>query len=168
VHLPADLDTADAIRTELQRPCLVTVVSAHAGYFPGGRRLGICGKDNRPVLLADSVDCLGAVSMVLIDTCFAADLAIELRDHAQPGSLLAGLNTVPGASQETRGRDSVTALGAVIREVCYPSVADLSPHTIRRAVESVNAQITARNLTERKRGVTNPDATRPLIDMHEC
>ena len=87
---------------------------------------------DRPVLLADSVGRLGAASTVLIDACYAADLATELRDHAQPGSLLVGLNTVPGSSQETRGRDSVTALGAVIRELCYPHAADLSSGAVRR------------------------------------
>jgi hypothetical protein len=168
VHRPADLDTDDAMRTELEQPSLVTVVSAHAGYFCDGRRLGLCGKGSRPVLLADSVGELGAVSVMLIDACYAADLATELKDHAQPGSLLVGLNTVPGSGQETRGRDSVTALGAVIRELCYPNAADLSSGAVRLAVESVNAQITARNLTERKRRVTNPKAMRPLIDIREC
>jgi hypothetical protein len=168
VRRPAALDTADAMRAELQQPSLVTVVSAHAGYFCDGRRLGLCGQGDQPVLLADSVGRLGAVSMVLIDSCYAADLAAELRNHAQPGSLLVGLNTAPRASQETRGRDSVAALGAVIRELCYPNAADLSPGAVRLAVESVNAQITTRNLTERRRRVTNPRAMRPLIDILEC
>jgi hypothetical protein len=168
VHLPAALDTADAMRAELQQPSLVTVVSAHAGYFCDGRRLGLCGKSDRPVVLADSVGRLGAASMVLIDACYAADIAAELESHAQPGSLLVGLNTSTRASQETRGRDSVTVLGAVIRELCYPDAADLSPGAVRLAVESVNAQITARNLGERKRRVTSARAMRPLIDILEC
>ncbi len=168
VDRPDDVSTADAMRAQLQQPSLVTVVSAHAGYFCGGRRLGLCGKDNQPVLLADSIGRLGAASMVLIDACYAADLATELRNHAQPGSLLIGLHTNPGADQETAGRDSVTALGAVIRELCYPRATDLSPHAARIAVESVNAQINARNLTESSRGVTNPKAKRPLIDVYQC
>ena len=35
VHLSDSLDTAEAMRNELQQPSLITVVSAHAGYFSG-------------------------------------------------------------------------------------------------------------------------------------
>jgi hypothetical protein len=165
VHLPGDRDTADAMRTELQQPSLVTVVSAHAGYFYDGRRLCLCGEDDRPVLPVDSVGRLGATNMVLIDACYQADLATALKGHAQAHSLIVRLSNGPDSSQETGGRDSVTVLGTIIRELCYPNVVDLGPGAIRRVVASVNAQITARNLAERKRGVTNPKAMRPLIDI---
>jgi hypothetical protein len=168
VDRPEGLDTAAAMRAALEQPSLVTVVSAHAGYFCDGRRLGFCGDGDRPVLLADSLGSIGAASMLLIDACYASDLAAELKSHARPGSLIAGLDHEPGSDQETRGRDSVTALGAVIRELCYPAAADLSPEAAARAVSSVNAQISARNDAERNRGVTNERAMRPLIRTHEC
>jgi hypothetical protein len=163
VQRPEGLDTDDAIRAELELPCDITVVSAHAGYFDDG--VCFCGQDDTPVLAADSV-CLGATGMVLIDACCTTDLVAALKDHAQPGSLLVGLGDCP--SPETWARDSVLALGAVIRELCYPGALNLGPDAVRRAVGSVNAQIMARNLFERARGVTNPKADRPLIDIHEC
>ena len=165
VHRPAGLDTAEAMRAELERPSLVTVISAHAGYFDG-RHLGVCGTANWPVLLTDAVGRLGAASMVLIDACYAADLAAALKSCAQPGSLLVGLDT--GPDQVTAGRDSVSVLGAVIRELCYYDVADLSPGKVRRAVDSVNAQVAARNLSERQRHVTSPQAMRPLISCTDA
>jgi hypothetical protein len=168
VHRPDDLDTAAAMRAQLEQPSLITVVSAHAGYFRDGRRLGLCGEGDRPVLLTDSVGTLGAASMLLIDACYATDLAAELKSRAQPGSLIAGLDHEPGEDQVTRGRGSVTALGEVIRELCYPADADLSPEAAARAVSSVNAQIIAHNDAERNRGVTNKRAMRPLIRMHKC
>ena len=168
VDRPDDLDTAAAMWAQLEQPSLITVVSAHAGYFCDGRRLGLCGDGDRAVLLTDSVGTLGAVSMLLIDACYAPDLAAELKSHARPGSLIAGLDHKPGEDQVTRGGDSVTALGAVIRELCYPADADLSPEAAARAIRSVNARISARNDAERSRGVTNKRALRPLVRMHEC
>jgi hypothetical protein len=56
----------------------------------------------------------------------------------------------------------------VIRELCYPTRKDLSPEAVARAVDSVKAQIRARNDAERNRGVTNPKAMRPLIRVLEC
>jgi hypothetical protein len=168
VDRPDSLDTAAAMRAALEQPSFITVVSAHAGYFCDGRRLGFCGAGDRPVLLADSVGSLGAASMLLIDACYAPDLAAEFKSHARPRSLIAGLDHEPGEEQVTRGKDSVTALGAVIRELCYPTDADLSPEAAARAIDIVNAQISARNDAERKRGVTNKKAMRPLIRVHEC
>lgn len=98
----------------------------------------------------------------------AHDVFAELESHARPGSLIAGLDYGLGNDQLTQGRDSVTALGAVIRELCYPARKDLSAAAGARAVTSVNAQIGARNDAERKRGVTSKNAGRPLLCMHQC
>jgi hypothetical protein len=166
VDRPECLDTAAAMRAQLKHPSLITVVSAHAGYFYDGRRLGFCGDGNQPVLTADSIGSLGATSMLLIDACYAPELAAKLK--ARPGSLIVGLDHEPGEDQVTRGRDSVTVLGAVIRELCYPEKVDLGPEAAARAVSSVNAQISARNDAERERGVTSRKAMRPLLRVHQC
>lgn len=117
VHLPDSLDTAEAMRNELQQPSLITVLSAHAGYLSGS--LCLCGEDDRPCLPVSSIRRLGATSTVMIDACFTPDLAAALKKACQAGSLLVGLNS--GTGQSTRGRDSVAVLGAVIRELCYPA-----------------------------------------------
>jgi hypothetical protein len=163
VHLPDSLDTAEAMRNELQQPSLITIVSAHAGYFSGS--LCLCGEDDQPCLPVSSVRRLGATSMVMIDACCTSDLAVALKKACQPGSLLVGLNNGPG--QYTRGRDSVAVLGSVIRELSYPARVQLDDEGVRRAVESVNAQIKARNQAERERGVTSEEAFRPLIKIFE-
>ncbi len=168
VHRPEDLDTGDAMRAQLEQPSLITVVSAHAGYFCEGRRLGLCGDGDKPILLTDSIGRLGTASMLLIDACYAPDLTAELKSHARPGSLIAGLDHKPGEEHTTWGRDSVTVIGAVIRELCYPVKGDLSPKAAARAVSSVNAQISARNDAERRRGVTDERAWRPPLRMYEC
>lgn len=168
VDRPESLDTGDAMKAELERPSLITVVSVHA-YFCNDRFLGFCGEGNQPpVVLAESLATLGAASMLLIDACNASDVAAEFESHARRGSLIAGLDYGPGNDQVTWGRDSVTALGAVIRELCYPARKDLSAAAAARAVASVNAQIDARNDAERKRGVTSKNARRPLLRMHQC
>jgi hypothetical protein len=110
--------------------------------------VGFCGNDGQPAVTLDSVGTLGAASMLLIDACTAPGLADGLKDRARPGSLIVGLDHPPGTDQETKGRDSVTVIGAVIRELCYPARPDLSPGTAARAVRIVNTQITARNDAE--------------------
>lgn len=147
-----DLSTGEKMRAALEQPSLITVVSAHAGYFDvdgsGSRHIGFCGRGDRPVVTIDSIGTLGATSMLLIDACHAPDLAAALKGHAQAGSLIVGLDAEPGKHQTTRGRDSVTAVGAVIRELCYPPAPDLSPLGASRAVDLVNIQINARNGAE--------------------
>ena len=168
VDRPETLDTGGAMKAELERPSLVTVLSVHA-YFCNDRFVGFSGEgDQPPVLLAESLATLGAVSMLLIDACDASEVAAVLESHARRGSLIAGLDYGPGNDQVTWGRDSVTALGAVIRELCYPDTKDLSAAAAARAVTSVNAQIGARNDAERKRGVPKKYASRPLLRMHQC
>ena len=157
------------MKAELERPSLVTVLSAHAYFDDHDRFLGFCGDgDQPPVLLTNSIGTLGAASMLLIDACCAAIVAADLESHARPGSLIVGLDYGPDNDQKTWGRDSVTALGAVIRELCYPAKKDLSTEAAARAVTSVNAQINARNDAERERGVTNEKAKRPLLLTLEC
>jgi hypothetical protein len=166
---PVKLDTGEAMKAELERPSLVTVLSAHAFFDEHDRFIGFCGEGSRrPVLLTNSIGTLGAESMLLIDACYAAIVAADLKSHARPGSLIVGLDYGPGNDQNTWGRDSVTALGAVVRELCYPSRKDLSTEAAARAVASVNAQIGARNDAERERGVTNEKAKRPLLITLEC
>jgi hypothetical protein len=168
VDRPESLGTGDAMKAELERPSLVTVLSAHA-YFCDGRFVGFCGEgDQPPVLLAGSIGTFGAASMLLIDACEVPDVVAELECHARPGSLIAGLDYGPDNDQVTWGRDSVAALGAVIRELCYPARKDLSAAAAARAVTSVNAQISARNEAERKRRVTSKNARRPLLRIHQC
>jgi len=168
VDRPENLGTGDAMKAELERPSLVTVLSAHA-YFCDERFAGFCGEgDHSPVLLAGSIATFGAASMLLIDACEVPVVIAELESHARPGSLIAGLDYGPDNKQVTWGRDSVAALGAVIRELCYPARKDLSVAAAARAVSSVNAQINARNDAERKRGVTSKQARRPLLRMHQC
>jgi hypothetical protein len=166
---PEKLDTGDAMKAELERPSLVTVLSAHAYFDDHDRFLGFCGDgDQPPVLLTNSIGTLGAASMLLIDACYAAIVAADLKSHARPGSLIVGLDYGPDNDQKTWGRDSVTALGAVIRELCYPARKNLSTEAAARAVTSVKAQINARNDAERERGVTNEKAKRPLLLTLEC
>jgi hypothetical protein len=166
---PEKLDIGEAMKAELERPSLVTVLSAHAYFDDHDRFLGFCGDgDQPPVLLTNSIGTLGAASMLLIDACYAAIVAADLKSHARPGSLIVGLNYGSDNDQKTWGRDSVTALGAVIRELCYPARKDLSTEAAARAVTSVNAQINARNDAERERGVTNEKAKRPLLLTLEC
>ena len=165
---PESLDSGDAMKTELERPSLITVVSVHA-YFCNDRFAGFSGEGDRPpVLLAESLATLGATSMLLIDACDASDVAAELKSHARRGSLIAGLDYGPDNDRVTWGRDSVAALGAVIRELCYPARKDLSAAAAGRAVASVNVQIGARNDAERERGVTSKNARRPQLRMHQC
>jgi hypothetical protein len=167
VHRPEGIGTGDAMGAEVEQPSLVTVVSAHAGEFGG--RLGFCGDgDEPPVLTLDTLGTLGAASMLLLDACYASALAAELKSHARPGSLIVGLGHEEGEDPFTWGRDSVTAIGTVIRELCYPVRPDLSPAAAARAVGITNAQIRARNDAERHRGVTSKKAMRPMLRMHEC
>lgn len=121
-----------------------------------------------PVLTLDKLGTLGATSMLLIDACYAPGLGSELKGHARPGSLIAGLDQEPGEDQVTWGRDSVTAIGTVIRELCYPVKPDLSPEAAARAVDIANAQIRARNDAGRHRGVTSKKALRPMLRIHKC
>jgi hypothetical protein len=167
VHRPEGIDTGDAMRAELEQPSLVTVISAHAGYWDG--LLGFCGDSDQPVLMLDKLRTLGAASMLLIDACHAPALAAELKKaHARPGSLIAGLVPEPGEDPITWGRDSVTAVGTVIRELCYPVTQDLSPKAAARAVDLANAQARARNDAESNRGVTNRKARRPMLFKCQC
>jgi hypothetical protein len=153
---PEDLNTSDAMRAALEQPSRITVVSAHAGYF--NDRLGFCGEGDQPVLTLNSLGTLGAASMLLIDACCGPDLAAELKkSHGHPGSLIAALDYGPGKDQFTKGRDSVTIIGAVIRELCYPARPDLSPEAAARAVDTVNGQNHGRKW-----------AQRPLLRMLEC
>lgn len=166
---PEKLDTGDAMKAELERPSLVTVLSAHAYFDDHDHFLGFCGDgDQPPVLLTNSIGTLGAASMLLIDACYASIVAADLKSHARPGSLIVGLDYGPDNEQKVWGRDSVTALGAVIRELCYPARKNLSTEAAAWAVTSVNTQINARNDAERERGVTNEKAKRPLILTLEC
>jgi hypothetical protein len=161
VDRPEDLNTGMAMRTALEQPSLITVVSAHAGYFNG--RIGFCGHGDKPVVTIDSIGTLGAASMLLIDACHAPDLAAALKGHAQAGSLIVGLDAKPGDDEITRGRDSVTAIGAVIRELCYPPTPDLSPQGASQAVGLANIQISARNAAEHDQRRARP----PLLYKHE-
>ncbi len=139
-------------------------------YFCNDRFVGFSGEgDQPPVLLTNSIGTLGAASMLLIDACYAAIVAADLKSHARPGSLIVGLDYGPDNDQKAWGRDSDDRpLGAVIRELCYPTRKDLGTEAAARAVTSVNAQINARNDAERERGVTNEKAKRPLLLTLQC
>jgi hypothetical protein len=152
---PENLNTGNAMRAELERPSLITVVSAHTGYFD--RRPGFCGEDDEPVLTLDSAATPGATSMLLIDACCGPALAAELKSHARSSSVIAVLDYGPQKEQVTQGRDSVTVIGSVIRELCYPLKPDLGPDAAARAVEIVNAQSDCRK-----------QARRPLLRMLKC
>lgn len=168
-HRPEDIGTPERMRAELNEPSMVTVVSAHAARDDEGR-LYFCGEKPGQVL---PVDCLarpgglGAASMVLIDACWFEVLAAALEPCAQPGSLMVG---VKAEDLVTRGQDSVSVLGAVIRELCYPRDGDLSTAAVRRAISSVNAQTEARNLAEHARvsGTRKKPELRPPIGWYPC
>jgi hypothetical protein len=123
---PEDLNTGDAMRAELERPSLITVVSAHAGSFDGP--LGFCGEgeDDDSVLTLDSIRTIGATSMLLIDACHGPALAAELKKSRPPrsSSVIAVLD-YGQKEQFTQGRVGVTVSGSVIRELCYPIQPDL-------------------------------------------
>jgi hypothetical protein len=169
VDRPEKIFTGLAMRAELEQPSPVSVVSAHAGYFNG--HLGFCGDGAPvPVLTVDNLGnfTLGATSMLLIDACYSPALAAELANHAQPGSLIVSLDHKPDEDPFTYGKDSITAIGNVIRELCYAGTPNLSAEAATRAVNITNTQISARNDAERKRRVGNKKAMRPLLRIHEC
>ena len=166
-HRPKGIDTPERMQAELAKPSMVTVVSAHAGRDAAGR-LSFCGKEPGPVLPVDRLarpGGLGAASMVLIDACWFEALAAALEPCAQPGSLVVGVKT---DDLVTRGRDSVSVLGAVIRELCYLSDGDLSIAAVRHAISSVNTQTKARNRAEHVRvsGTEEEPELRPLIGWY--
>ena len=163
-HRPEDIDTPDVLLAELAKPSMVTVVSAHA-YRAGDGWLSLCGERDGQDLPLDSLarpGGLGAASMVLIDACWFEALAAALEPCAQPGSLLVGVRT---DDLTTRGQDSVSVLGAIIRELCYLRDGDLSTAAVRQAISSVNAQTEARNHAEHVRvhGTRRQAQLRPLI-----
>lgn len=162
---PPDLSDATAMRTALEQPSRITVISAHTDWNDEGR-ISFSGKGGKPKLPLDSIGKLGAESMVLIDACYAPELAAELRkpEHLQPGCRIVGLAAEPGEYLTTQGRDSITAIGAVIRELCYPPQLDLSPQGASRAVYLANIQINARNDAEHDRRRARPRSLREYQD----
>jgi len=166
-HRPEDIGTPERMRVELTEPSMVTVVSAHS-YRDDEGRLYFCGEEPGQVL---PVECLarpgglGAASMVLIDACWFEAMAAALEPCAQPGSLIVGVKT---DDLVTRGRDSVSVLGAVIRELCFLPDGDLSIAAVRQAISSVNAQTEARNRAEHTRvsGTRKKPELRPLIGWY--
>ncbi|TVZ05046.1 hypothetical protein EAS64_10520 [Trebonia kvetii] len=171
VHRPEKILSGATMLAELAQPSRVTVVSAHAGYLFNGRRLGFSGDgDQAPVLTVDNLGSftLGATSMLLIDACCSPALAAALAPHARHGSLIVSLAHEPDEDPFTYGKDSITAIGSVIRELCHAATPDLSPEAAARAVRLTNIQICARNDAERKRGVGNKKAMRPRLHMREC
>ena len=159
---PRHLTTGDEMRAAIERPSSITVVSAHAGSFGG--KLGISGETTESELTLDRIGTLGATSMLLIDACCGPALKADFESHARSGSVIAFLDYGRGKNQITRGRDSVTAIGAVIRELCYPPTPDLSSQGCLRAIELVNIQISARNDAEDDQRKARP----PLLSKHEC
>jgi hypothetical protein len=150
VHRPDGIDSGGAMRAELEQPSRVTVVSAHAGYW--GKLLGFCGDGDQPVLKLDNqLGTLGATGMVLIDACYGPELAAELKTHTQADTVIAYLDYGPGKEQITRGKDSVTVIGSVIRELCYTVRPGLSPEAAARAVSIINAQSDCRKQVQRPR-----------------
>lgn len=168
-YRPVDIRSPAMLRTELAKPSMVTVISAHAGRYPDGG-LYFSGEEREQILAVDSLarpGGLGAASMVLVDACWFEALGTALEPCAQPGSLLVGVKT---QDRETHGHDSVSVLGAVVRELCYLRDGDLSPAAIRHAISSVNAQTEARNRAEhaRIRGTRKKPQLRPLIGWYPC
>jgi hypothetical protein len=166
-HRPENIDTPDVLQAELAEPSMVTVVSAHA-YRADDGWLSLCGEQDGQELPLDSLarpGGLGAASMVLIDACWFEALAVALEPGAQPGSLLVGVKT---DDPTTRGQDSVSGLGAVIRELCYLRDGDLSTAAVRQSISSVNAQTEARNRAEHARvsGTRKKAQLRPLISWY--
>ena len=141
VHRPTDLCTADAVQRELELPCQVTVISAHAGpegapeYFSSG------GRPDRK-LYVDSIGELGAASLILVDACWAERLFERLRHRGRRGTQLVGL---AGQDREAHGRDSVTVIADVLRELCCTSHTRLDQEAVVEAVGRANAQVAARN-----------------------
>jgi hypothetical protein len=143
VHRPTELTTAEMMRDELELRCKVVVISAHVGFGECDRICFFSNSHPKPTLYVDALDKIGATSMVLIDGCSVESLFPHLESHTKPGVRLVGLKG--GVRKWTQGRDSVTAIAAVIRELCYTTTGDLGPEAVDRAVELVNAQIAARN-----------------------
>lgn len=153
VRRPEGIDSGNAMRAELEQPSRVTVVSAHAGYWDGF--LGFCGDGDQPVLKLDNeLGTLGATSMMLIDACYGPELAAELKTHAQADIVIAYLDYGAEKEQITWGRDSVTVIGSVIRELCYTVQPGLSPTAAVRAVKIVNAQSDCRKQVRRPQLLT--------------
>ena len=55
VDRPESLGTGDAMKAELERPSLVTVLSAHA-YYCDGRFVGFCGEGDQLPVLSGGID----------------------------------------------------------------------------------------------------------------
>jgi len=150
VDRPVGVKTSHAMKAELEKSSRITVISAH-GYL-GDDGFGFCGANPASTLLkAGDIEGIGANSMLLIDACRTPTLAPLIKSSADTRGLIVGLDRAPGEDdkdQETQGCDSVTVLAAVIRELCYPKEKDLNRPAVERAIDSVNAQIEARNPKE--------------------
>lgn len=147
VYRPGDVNTGKAMRAELEKSSRITVISAH-GYL-GDYGLGFCGSNHaRTLLKANDIEYIGAKSMLLIDACRTPKLAPLIKSSAETRGLIVGLDRAAGEDdkdQETQGCDSVTALAAVIREICYPREKNLFRPAVKTAIAGVNSQIKARN-----------------------
>jgi hypothetical protein len=140
VHRCLGIRTGNQLRTEIEQPCSVSLISGHAGQ-DGNGTLWI-GKDSKGKvrLNLQILGQIGAASAVILDACSAPVMLPELARHARPGAVLIGL-----AADDTDGRNSVTVLGDVLRELCYPRRPGLGPSAVVAAAERVNARIDARN-----------------------
>jgi hypothetical protein len=153
--------TGEDLRRALELPCLISVVSAHvdvAGTF-------FCKNVNGDQRLkVDSIGTLGATTAVLVDACYAKNLFRQLERPTRQGTLLVGIDAPNGT---IGGRDSVSVLGDVIRELCYSRTAQPDQDAVRRAVNRVSTQISARNqcLSDAE---LKEDFRRPDLLLHEC
>lgn len=140
VHRCPGIRTGGDLRAEIEEPCSVSVISGHGEQDDTGALW--LGKDGegKVRLYLHEIRRVGATSAVVLDACLAPLLLPELARNAHPGTVLIGL-----ADTYTDGRNSVTVLADVLRELCYPRSPDLDPPAVMAAVERVDKRIEARN-----------------------
>lgn len=140
VHRCPGIRTGSQLRTEIERPCSVSLISGHAGQDSNGTWW--IGKDTKGKVRLNLPDLgqIGAANAVILDACSAPVILPELARQARPGAVLIGL-----AAADTDGRNSVTVLGDLLRELCYPRRPGLDHSAVMAAAERVNARTDARN-----------------------
>lgn len=148
-YQPEEIRTEEDMRYHLALRSCVTVISAHGCVDTGTKQvIGFCGEGrNQPELYTSSITdgAIGATSLLLIDACYIPELGPDLKAKLPSDSkcLVAGLDgpSFDGSEdyQSTMGRDSVTIIGAVIRELCYDYAPPFTVEMVDKVIRVVNA-----------------------------
>jgi hypothetical protein len=148
-YQPEEIKTEEDMRYHPALRSHVTIISAHGCVDTDTKQvIGFCGEGrNKPVLYTSSITngAIGATSLLLIDACHIPELGPDLKAKLPSGSecLVVGLDgpSFDGTEnyQSTVGRDSVTIIGAVIRELCYDYAPPFTAGMVDKVIDVVNA-----------------------------